>query len=206
MKIALENISKSYYRDPVLSNFSFTLTQPHAYAVLGPNGSGKSTLLQIMTGYVTPSSGKLSHFLHDRPLPKTEVFRHLSAATPLLELPQELTLTEFLDFHFNMKKIRPGFNVDEVLKQANLSQARHKVLRHFSSGMRQKVKLLSALLADTPAVFLDEPATNLDRQGTDWYRDLVTQTRANRLVVIASNTNESEYDFCDHVLRMEDFT
>ena len=78
-------------------------------------------------------------------------------------------------------------------------------LRHFSSGMKQRVKLGLAILSDTPALLLDEPVTNLDKAGIEWYRNLIERNSDNRLILISSNSVSDEFDFCTAQIKMEDY-
>jgi ABC-type multidrug transport system ATPase subunit len=101
-----------------------------------------------------------------------------------------------ISFQKEFKQLLPGISEPDVLKIARLENDTSKQIRNFSSGMKQRLKISLALLADVPVILLDEPTTNLDRQGFEWYLDLIKKFSGNRLLIISSNL-EREYDFCD---------
>jgi ABC-type multidrug transport system ATPase subunit len=98
-----------------------------------------------------------------------------------------------------------NFTAETILEKSGLANKSDQVFRYFSSGMKQRVKLLLAILSKTPILLLDEPCSNLDSSGTEWYRQMMADYTGNRIVIIASNHNEPEYSFCDSSLNMTDF-
>jgi ABC-type multidrug transport system ATPase subunit len=191
MRVTTENLGKRFNREWIFRDFSFTFS-PGVYAITGPNGSGKSTLLQVLWGQLPPSIGTAHYTLHQEPLPVEDVFRHLAIATPYLELIEEFTLHEILKFHFSFKKIRGGKSLEELLDLLELAHARNKMISHFSSGMKQRLKLGLAFFSEVNLIFLDEPTTNLDKQSVAWYWKHFTQASEKSLVFIGSNL-ENEY-------------
>ncbi len=91
-----------------------------------------------------------------------------------------------------------------VIELLGLQASKNKLIRYFSSGMKQRLKLALAFCADTPILMLDEPTSNLDSQGVDWYLSLVEQFAKDRLTIICSN-QEHEYSFCQHMLSIADY-
>jgi ABC-2 type transport system ATP-binding protein len=131
-------------------------------------------------------------------------YRHVSIAAPYLELIEEFTLSELMRFHANVKPFVDGVTPESAAALANLKDALRKPIKLYSSGMKQRVKLLLAVLSNVPVVLLDEPGTNLDAQGSSWYKALIREYCSNRTVVIASN-DPHEYDFCNHRLNVMDY-
>jgi len=204
MKITLQNIGRRFNRDWIFRNIDYTFTSGETYAILGPNGSGKSTLLQVLNGSLSPSAGDISYYLDDQLLEIDTVFKQLSLAAPYLEVIEEFSLDEMIDFHFKFKAYRPGMDKEGVINLLSLAGARNKLIKYFSSGMKQRLKLALAFCSDTPMLMLDEPTSNLDTQGVDWYLSLVQQFALNRLTIICSN-QEHEYSFCKHQLNISDY-
>jgi ABC-type multidrug transport system ATPase subunit len=204
MQITLQNIGRRFNRDWIFRNIDYSFTTGETYAILGPNGSGKSTLLQVLNGSLTPSAGKINYLLDDKPVEAEAIFKQLSLAAPYLELIEEFTLDEMTDFHFKFKSYRQGMDKEAVISLLNLTGGRHKLIKYFSSGMKQRLKLALAFCSDTPMLMLDEPTSNLDTQGVDWYLNLVQQFAADRLTIICSN-QEHEYSFCKHQLNISDY-
>ncbi|HSK13872.1 MAG TPA: ATP-binding cassette domain-containing protein, partial [Phnomibacter sp.] len=178
-------------------NYNFELG--NAYAITGHNGSGKSTLLQIIAGAMEKSEGSFSITNDGALLPAEQWYRYLAFSAPYLELIEELTLTEFLEFHFSLKPLLPSVSIKDVIEQIELKDARNKQVRQFSSGMKQRVKLGQAFFSNVPALLLDEPTANLDVAGIGLYHRLATEYGADRLLIICSN-DEQEISFCRHRL------
>jgi ABC-type multidrug transport system ATPase subunit len=204
MNITLQNIGRRFNLDWIFKGIDYTFNSGQAYAILGPNGSGKSTLLQVLNASLTPSVGTINFNFQDKPVEIDQVFTHLSLAAPYLELIEEFTLNEMVDFHFKFKQYKPGINKKELIGLLNLAKSENKLIRYFSSGMKQRLKLILAFCADTPMLMLDEPTSNLDNQGVDWYLNLVQQFAQDRLTIVCSN-QEHEYGFCTHQLSISDY-
>ncbi len=199
MQISFQQVSKRYRYDWIFKGVDYRFEEGRSYAITGPNGSGKSTLLKIICGHLTPSKGKVEFLKNEKKVAPEEVYSEVSYAAPYIELIEEFTLLEALDFHQKFKPFRQGLGTPEALDLLAFSKAANKEIRHFSSGMKQRLKLLLALCSDTPVLLLDEPTTNLDRQGMDWYRQLVDRFAAGRLTVVASNV-DIDFDFCEERL------
>jgi ABC-type multidrug transport system ATPase subunit len=170
--------------------------------LLGINGSGKSTLLQIIAGYTNPTKGKVVYIENGNNLDQSEMYTKVSYCAPYLELIEEMTLTEFLTYHFSFKKAM--LPVQDIIQHVGLESSTHKLISNFSSGMKQRVKLAQAILADTAILLLDEPCTNLDEEGIVLYKKLLNQFAQQKLVIVASN-DKNEYDVCATHLKISDF-
>ena len=196
MTIALSDAGKRYNRDWIFRHFTFQFSSGTSYAITGPNGSGKSTLLQSIGGAVDLSEGKLSLIsASGGSIAPESLYRQIALAAPYLELVEEMTVTEFLGFHQTFKPFLPGLSIEFMIQLTGLSAAAHKQIRYYSSGMKQRVKLLQALFTDVPVILLDEPCTNLDQEGVQLYRSMVDRYCSDRLLIVSSN-DETEYSFC----------
>jgi len=204
MRISLDSVSKRYQRHWVFRNISGEIPAGSRIAILGQNGSGKSTLLRMLAGMQPPSSGKILHAHNEQNIPQTELFRMLSFCAPGVELPEELSLAELLEFHFSFKKMLPGFDQHRIIDETGLQKRRQVPIGDFSSGMRQRVKLAQALFSDTPLLLLDEPCTNLDEAGVAQYLDWIERLTPGRTVIVASN-DPREYGFCEHQIQISDY-
>lgn len=204
MKISLENISKRFQRHWIFKDLSFSFTTPGAYALLGANGSGKSTLLRIIAGMQNPSKGKIVYENGSAIVEQNKLYPYISFTAPGQEIIEELTLQEFLQFHFNFKKPLSGLDVPAIIKLTGLEQSANKPIGDYSSGMKQRVKLAQAIFSDTPILLLDEPCTNLDQQGVDQYTNWIEQYGKGRMVIVASN-DVREYFFCRETVAIEDY-
>jgi ABC-type multidrug transport system ATPase subunit len=204
MKITLQSIGRRFNRDWIFRNVDYEFVLGETYAILGPNGSGKSTLLSVLNGSLSPSIGTITYSADDTAIEAAEVFNQLSLAAPYLELIEEFSLTEMIDFHFRFKKRKGGMDNESIINLLDMQASKNKMIKYFSSGMKQRLKLALAFCSDTPMLMLDEPTSNLDLQGVAWYLNLVEQFAANRLTIICSN-QEHEYSFCKHQLNISDY-
>jgi ABC-type multidrug transport system ATPase subunit len=195
VKIFLKDTGKRYYREWIFRHVNLSFTTGDHAAILGPNGSGKSTLLQVAAGSIMPTEGIVEY---EEPGMNAENFySQLSFASPYLELIEEFTFREIIDFHFKFKNIIAGLTLNDVLEASELKSSGDKTFRYFSSGMKQRAKLVLAVMSDTKVVMLDEPCSNLDASGIKWYEKLIRMFSDRRLIIVASNHNEQEYFFCN---------
>jgi ABC-type multidrug transport system ATPase subunit len=198
-----EKLGKRFNREWIFRDFNYQFTAGKTYAITGPNGSGKSTLLQVLWGQIPASAGMVSYQVKGITQPIDSIFQQVSIATPYLDLIEEFTLVELLDFHFKMRKPRPALSLKDLPALLELEHAKEKLIGNYSSGMRQRVKLGLAMFTDASFVFIDEPFTNLDEKAINWYKkqlNLITDS----VVFIASN-DPREYENSHESIKMSDF-
>lgn len=199
MEIQLEHVAKKFNKEWIFKNLSCTLTNSDITAVTGPNGSGKSTLLQVIAGSLLQSEGRLTYTIAEKIIEPDVIYRYISLVAPAMSLPEDFTLNEFLTFHFKFKNLRHGFDLSDLPVLMRLPEAAHKYIKNFSTGMKQRVKLGIAFYSDTPLLLLDEPATNLDSGGFEWYLEEVQKVVNEKLIIVCSNRKD-EYSFCNNFI------
>ena len=204
MEIHLENLGRRFNREWIFKNINYLFVNNQAYALLGINGSGKSTLLQVISGALTPSNGQLVYTDGVNTIDPEKYYQYISLAAPYLELIEEFSLFEVLDFHFKFKSRLNSLDNAAIISLLGMQANQHKLIKHFSSGMKQRVKLALAFCSDTPILLLDEPTSNLDNQGTEWYLKMVKQFTTNRITIIGSN-QENEYAFCNAHINLANY-
>ena len=205
MEVVLENLGKAFGKQRVITNITYTFSQGERYAVLGGNGSGKSTLLKMIYGALTPSEGRITHILNGNSIkPEDSVFK-ISLASPYLELIEELTAIEFLDFYGKFRAFRKKATSKEILESCLLADSSKKEIRNFSSGMRQRLRLGLALFSESELVLLDEPISNLDPKGMEWYRNLIDTQLDKRTLIVGSNFDDREMGFCPNRLELQKY-
>ncbi len=204
IKVKLNNIGKRYGYEWVFKELTCSFDEQKSYAILGNNGSGKSTLMQIIAGSLMPSKGELSYQIEGKIIVPENYYTYLSWCAPYIEPINDFTLPELLRFQQQFKPFIYNLTVDDILKISELNTAKHKLLRYYSSGMKQRAKLVMAVLADTPILLLDEPTSNLDKMGIQWYQSLIQQYTQNRLIIVASNQSY-EYDFCSEKIWIKNY-
>ena len=201
MKISLTDAGKRFNRDWIFRHLTYEFSAGQSYAIIGPNGSGKSTLLQVLSGAMMVNEGNIQYSILNSQCSIEEVYQKISIAAPYLELVEEMTLTEFFDFHQQFKPFLPSITTEEIISKLELEKAAHKQIRNYSSGMKQRVKLAQAIFSDVPVVLLDEPCTNLDEAGVSLYNQLIEDYCKKRMVVVSSNDHH-EYEFCKEKLNI----
>ena len=205
MNIILQDIGRRYNREWIFRNLNYEFISGNGYAVLGPNGSGKSTLVKLLTSSLSPSEGLIRYHKDGEDVELDQIYQHIGIAAPYVDLIEEFTLLESLDFHFRFKTILPGYDRQDLIHKLDFpGTVRNRAIKFFSSGMKQRLKLLLACYSDTRILFLDEPTSNLDRQGEQWYQGIVEESRKGRLVIVGSN-QEQEYAWCEHHLQILDY-
>ncbi|QHT67536.1 ATP-binding cassette domain-containing protein [Rhodocytophaga rosea] len=203
MQIQVENLGRKFNKDWIFRNFDTTFQSNQPVAITGANGSGKSTLLQIIAAILPATEGKVKYTYRQKNIEEDKIFRYLSLAAPYQELIEEFTLQESVVFHLQFKPFRNQLAAGEFIKKIGLEKARNKPVKNFSSGMKQRLKLGLAFFSDTPILLLDEPTSNLDKNGVDWYQQHLSDNIADRLVLICSN-QPYEYEICKRIIHIQD--
>lgn len=204
MKISLTDAGKRFNRDWIFRHLTYEFSAGQSYAIIGPNGSGKSTLLQVLSGSMQVNEGNIQWSMINAQCPGEQVFNHISICAPYLEVVEEMTLIEFLNFHSGFKPFLPSITPEKIISILGLENAVNKQIRNYSSGMKQRVKLAQSVFSDVPVVLLDEPCTNLDDAGVKLYKQLIQDYCDKRMVVVSSNDHQ-EYDFCSKRLNITDW-
>lgn len=201
MKISLINAGKRYNREWIFRHITREFHTGKAYAITGSNGSGKSTLLQVISGAIAINEGKIQ--IDDQPT-TDNAFQLISMAAPYLELIEELTGLEFLEFHGTFKPFLNNWDASAILEKVDLAHAATKQIRYYSSGMKQRMKLAQCILSNCPIILLDEPCTNLDEKGILRYHQLIESYTKDRCVIVSSN-DKTEYAFCDEQIDIQQY-
>jgi len=199
--IQLENCEKTFGQQTLFAGLNYSFEQPQSYALLGPNGTGKSTLLGILYGYISATAGKVLWQLDNKNIDREEVYKYTSFTSPYLELPEELTASEIWDFHFALKQTIIPITKKEALQICKLDSSANKQIKNFSSGMKSRLKLALAVFSNSHVLLLDEPCTNMDKEGIATYHYLLDNYLQNRMLIIASNVAD-EYERCGNKIEV----
>jgi len=199
IEVELKQVSKRFKRDWIIQHVDYTFASGDNTAVLGANGSGKSTLLKILCGYMATTEGEIIWRNDGQEIDPASWHHFFAYTAPYLELIEEYTLQECLDFHFSLKSLRTDIDLEEWLEESGLSKHKSKQVQNFSSGMKQRLKLILTLGSNVQIYFLDEPCSNLDESGIQWYQQLISTLSLDKTIVVASNSHD-EYAFCDKTI------
>lgn len=147
----------------------------------------------VLTGFMEASEGTVLRFENGVETDLSIAALKTSIATPYLELYEDLTLIEMIEFQAKFRSFINNLSNKEVMHLMDLAPHANKRISHFSSGMRQRVRLGLTILTDSSLIALDEPVSNLDRRAIDWYRNLLNDFAFNRTIVVSTNHNQDEY-------------
>ena len=186
-----DNLSKRFGPRLVFKDISFDLKTGDSIAVVGPNGSGKSTLLMTLLGSYQPTKGSLAYLEDDRQLDRDQIRNQTSLVSPYLNLYDNLTGEENLSFFATVSGVKStGSEINDLLSKVGLEGRGIDPVRSYSSGMKQRLKYAVAMLGDPAFLFLDEPTSNLDRDGKEIVFSIVEEFRSKAVIVIATNEDE----------------
>lgn len=201
MEVELHNISKRYIFDWIIKDLTFVFPQNSVTGISGINGSGKSTLIKMISGWLSPSNGKILYQWNNKIVSRSDVYAHVSIVAPFTDLISEFDLEESFRFHTKFKKFSKSIEFEQFQSIVNLKEHRGKPLKYYSSGMRQRVQLALATLTKSKLLLLDEPTAYLDTENKKWFYSLLFKNIADKTVIISSNDNE-DFQYCAEILKL----
>lgn len=204
-KLSFQNVTKTFGRRLIFKDIDREFTSGNVYGFSGRNGSGKSTLIKIAAGVISPTKGKIIHLNNEQEIIPEKLHNFIGFVSPYLVLYDEFTAEENL---YHLAKIRGmEYNLERsefLLNEFELYQRRNDYLKGYSSGMKQRMKFIFALLHNPKLLFLDEPTSNLDTVGKDKVYEIIENEGKSKLVIVASN-EESDLNLCSEILDIESF-
>lgn len=200
MQIVVKDLSKRFNATWIFKDLNYTFETNKSYAIIGHNGSGKSTLIQILFNYNTFSGGEIAYSMNNDIIDEHQQ-QYMAFAAPYLDLPEDLTLEELVKFYFSIRVKRKELVVDDLIQSARLTPHKNKQIKNYSSGMKQRVKLILAFATEAAVLLLDEPCSNFDEEGIKWYKQCIELLKGKSTIIVASN-QPFEYEFCQAVLNI----
>ena len=195
--LSAQSLGKKFNRRTIIDNISFSLTAPSSLALTGKNGSGKSTLCKMIAGILQPSSGSVSIRREDQNSPAAP---SIGLVTPYPNLYDEFTAAENIRFLSRIRSRLPDERSLRILmEKVDLWKRRDDEVGTFSSGMKQKLKYVFALVHEPPVLVLDEPTSNLDDDGIRFVVDVIEDQKRNGLLVIATNDADESSWCSEHI-------
>ncbi len=204
-KIELINLRKKFANRNVFNEINYEFRAGNVYGIAGGNGAGKSTLTKIIAGVLSPTKGKVVHFLNKKEIVGEKLHRQIGFVSPYLVLYDEFTAEENLKLFSQIR----GIHFDEeynfyLLKIFGLYGRRKDLLKGYSSGMLQRMKFVFALQHKPNLLLLDEPTSNLDSKGKEAVYNTIEEYGKEKLVIVASNEN-NDLALCKEILNVEDY-
>lgn len=201
MELQLNGIKKSFGAKEVLRDCTFSFAKGKIYGLLGRNGAGKTTLFNCLTDEVTPDAGQALLVAGDgaRPLAADQIGYVFS--TPVL--PDFLTGYEFIQFYcdINAEKADPGKTVDDYFDLVKIEREdRHRLIKGYSHGMKNKVQMLCFLISRPPVILLDEPLTSFDVVVALEIKQLLRQIKHDHIIIFSTHILQLATDLCDELV------
>lgn len=200
--VEVKNLTKCYGNIKAVDDISFTVETGEVLGFLGPNGAGKSTTMNMITGYISSTSGTVtidgSEILEDPKATKQKI-GYLPEIPPLYA---DMTVKKYLEFMFDLKKVKLPKNehIEEVMRLVGISNQSNRVIKNLSKGYRQRVGFAQALLGNPPVLILDEPTVGLDPKQIIEIRKLIKSLGKKHTVIFSSHVLSEISATCDRII------
>ena len=202
--IEVKNLVKDYGKYHAVKDISFSVPDGQIVGLLGPNGAGKSTTMNIMTGYISATSGEVKvggYDILEQPIQAKKLIGYLPEIPPLYE---DMTVAEYLNFICDLKGIRKKTekesSIDEVTEAVKISDMKGRLIKNLSKGYKQRVGLAQALIGNPPLLILDEPTVGLDPNQIIEIRALIKSLGQKHTIILSSHILSEVNAICDYVL------
>lgn len=200
--IEVQNLTKRYGEAKAVDNISFRVNEGEILGFLGPNGAGKSTTMNILTGYLSATSGaaKINGFdILEEPI---EAKRQIGYLPELPPLYLDMTVKAYLDFVFDIKglSLPRKSHIQEVCERARITNVYNRMIKNLSKGYRQRVGVAQAMLGNPPVLILDEPTVGLDPKQIIEMRNLIKELGQKHTVILSSHILPEVQATCERVV------
>ena len=201
--IEVNNLVKKYGDFAAVDDLSFTVNDGEILGFLGPNGAGKSTTMNMITGYISATSGDVlieGHNMFTEPEEAKKCIGYLPEIPPVYP---DMRVREYLKFVAELRKVPAKeckAEVERVMGLARVDHMQHKLIKHLSKGYRQRVGLAQALLGNPKVIILDEPTVGLDPMQISWMREFIRSLAKEHTVILSSHILFEVNAVCDRVL------
>jgi ABC-type multidrug transport system ATPase subunit len=204
-KLKLDSITKFFGRRLIFKNISIDYQNNGIFGISGPNGSGKSNLVKIIANIISPSSGKVIHSNDSKEIPAEKLHNYIGFVSPYLVLYDEFTAEENIKFFANIRSVKYNKEkIDYLFSEFLLEERRYDLVKTYSSGMKQRLKFIFALMHSPKLIILDEPTSNLDNEGKEKVYKLINEESKNNIVFIASN-EDNDLSICSETINLFQF-
>ncbi|MEE1042977.1 MAG: ABC transporter ATP-binding protein, partial [Clostridia bacterium] len=200
--IELKNVTKKFGLNTAVNNISVKFDDGEIIGFLGPNGAGKSTTMNMMTGYISTTSGSIEingyDILKDADKAK-KLIGYLPENPPLY---MDMTVLEYLKFVYELKKVKLNKvgHINEIMELVKISNVKNRIIKNLSKGYKQRVGIAQALIGNPEVLILDEPTVGLDPNQIQDMRSLIRDLGKDRTVIISSHILSEITSVCSKVL------
>ena len=200
--IEINNLVKNYGSKFALDDISFKVAKGEIVGFLGPNGAGKSTTMNILTGYLSSTSGEAKVGgidILENPNEAKKLIGFLPEQPPLYI---DMTVEEYLNFVYDIKacKLKRDAHIEEVMKVTKIDDVRHRLIKNLSKGYRQRVGIAQALIGNPPVIIFDEPTVGLDPKQIIEIRNLIRNLGKTHTVILSTHILSEVQSVCDRII------
>lgn len=205
LSLQVTSLQKSFGRRLVFNGINLSLDKPGVFGISGPNGSGKSTLIKILAGINSATKGQVNHIYNGKEIPSEKLHNHIGFVSPYLVLYDEFSAWENLNYFTSIREVTfDKERVENHLDKLLLLKRKDDLVKAYSSGMKQRLKFIFALMHSPQFIFLDEPTSNLDDEGKQTVYDLIKIESDKAIVVVASN-EKNDLAYCSEILDLNNY-
>jgi len=200
--IEIDNLVKYYGDKKAVDHLTFTVKEGEILGFLGPNGAGKSTTMNILTGYLSATSGRVRVGGHDILEEPKEVKKQIGYLPEHPPLYFDMTVTEYLKFMCDLKGIEKKLrkaHIAEIMQVVKIDHVSGRLIRNLSKGYKQRVGLAQALIGNPPVLVLDEPTVGLDPSQIIEIRRLIRRLRKQHTIILSSHILPEIQATCDRI-------
>ena len=200
--VEVKHLTKYYGDIKAVDDISFTVETGEVLGFLGPNGAGKSTTMNMITGYISSTSGTVTidgSEILDNPKETKKKIGYLPEIPPLYV---DMTVRKYLEFMFDLKKVKlpKKEHIEEVMRLVRISEQSERIIKNLSKGYRQRVGFAQALLGNPPVLILDEPTVGLDPKQIIEIRKLIKSLGKKHTVIFSSHVLSEISATCDRII------
>ncbi|QQS37336.1 MAG: ABC transporter ATP-binding protein [Ignavibacteriales bacterium] len=200
-----ESINKTFGRRLIFKDLSFHFNKPGIYGISGANGSGKSTLVKIIAGINSPSNGKIIHSIGGAEIIPEKLHNYIGFVSPYLVLYDEFSSMENLSHFASIRNISLNTErINYLFNEFKIFDRRNDLVKTYSSGMKQRLKFIFALMHTPELIILDEPTSNLDEDGKSKVYKIIVEEAKNHIVLVASN-ERTDLQYCSEEIILEKY-
>ena len=201
--IQVTNLTKRYGQHTAIDQLNFSVNKGEILGFLGPNGAGKSTTMNIITGYISATSGsvKINGLdILEEPQAVKQMIGYLPEFPPLYG---EMTVKEYLDFVGDIKKVPPSVkraNLEKIIDLVKISEVWNRLIKNLSKGYKQRIGLAQALIGNPEILILDEPTVGLDPKQIIEIRNLIKDLGKEHTIILSSHILPEVSAVCERVI------
>ncbi len=203
--LEVNQLTKYFGRRLIFSNLNFRFSDNGIFGISGPNGSGKSTLVKILAGIIGANKGEVKHSLDGKEIIPEKIHNHIGFVSPYLVLYEEFSAEENLLLFAKIRGVEyDKSRVDYLFEKFLLLKRKDDLVKTYSSGMKQRLKFIFALMHSPQLIILDEPTSNLDDEGKNSVYELIREEGKKNIVLVASN-EKNDLEQCSETIFLENY-